>query len=279
MKTLRSSLVAGGIVYGESPRWHDDRLWLSDMHGGAIKTVDADGDVEVAHELDHPSGLGWLPDGALLVSVFRVAQVMQVDAGRQVVRYDLRDRGWSMNDMVVGPDGPAYADLYTSRSNGYPIGAIVLLEPDGETRTVASDLATPNGLAIAADRSTLLVSETFSGRVLAYTIAPDGSLVGGRVFADLGDDRRPDGLCVDAEGAAWVASPFTGEFLRVKDGGEITHRIETPGCWAVAPALGGPDRRTLYLLVADTDFERFRHGDSAARIESLQVDVPGAGWP
>ena len=186
------------------------------MHGGGVKTVDADGNIEVALEFEHPSGLGWLPDGTLLVSVFRVAQVMRVDAGRITVHADLRDQGWSMNDMVVGPDGRAYVDLYTSRANDVPVGAIVLLTPDGESRIVASDLATPNGLAIAPDGSTLVASETFSGRVLAYTIQPDGGLVDERVFADLGEHRRPDGVCFDAEGAVWVASSFTGEFLRVR---------------------------------------------------------------
>jgi sugar lactone lactonase YvrE len=279
VETLRSSVLAGGFVYGESPRWHDDRLWFSDMHGGGVKTVDAAGNIEVALEFEHPSGLGWLPDGTLLVSVFRVAHVMRVDAGGVTVYADLSDRGWSMNDMVVGPDGRAYVDLYTSRSDGIPVGAIVLLTPDGESRIVASDLATPNGLAIAPDGSTLVASETFSGRVLAYTIQPDGGLVDERVFANLGEHRRPDGLCFDAEGAVWVASSFTGEFLRVLEGGAMTHVIETPGCWAIAPVFGGPDRRTLYLLVADTELERFRHGESSARIEYLRVDVPGAGWP
>ena len=115
--------------------------------------------------------------------------------------------------------------------------------------------------------------------MLAYTIQPDGGLVDVRVFADLGEHRRPDGLCHDAEGAVRLGSSFTGEFLRVLEGGEITHVVQTPGRWAVAPALGGPDRRTLYLLVAETELERFRRGDSSARIECVRVEVPGAGWP
>jgi sugar lactone lactonase YvrE len=115
--------------------------------------------------------------------------------------------------------------------------------------------------------------------VLAYPIEPDGALADQRVFADLGEHRRPDGLCLDQQGAVWVGSSYTGEFLRVLDGGEITHRIQTPGRWAVAPALGGADRRTLYLVVDETTPEALGRGESAGRIEFVRVEVPGAGWP
>jgi sugar lactone lactonase YvrE len=193
---------------------------------------------------------------------------------------DLNDRAWSTNDLVVGPDGRIYADLYQpTGGTGYPMGEIVLVTPDGDARVVAGDLATPNGIAMSADRSTLVVTETFGGKLHAFTIEDDGSLSGQRVFADLGADRRPDGVCLDEEGAAWVGSAYTGEFLRVRDGGEITHRIETPGAMAIATALGGTDRRTLFLVVAEITPEAMGTADSKGRIERVRVDVPGAGWP
>ena len=152
------------------------------------------------------------------------------------------------------------------------------MTPDGAARTVARDLATPNGLAITPDGSTLLVSETFGGRLLAFRIEPDGALTDQRVFADLGH-RHPDGVCLDAQGAAWVGCYDTAEFVRVRDGGEITHRVEIDDTSAVAPALGGADRRTLFLVANRTSHEGIRDGRSEGRIEHVRVEVPGAGWP
>ena len=279
MQTLRSSVLAEGIVFGEGPRWHDGRLWFADVHGNAVKSLDDQGHVEVQVETEHPSGLGWLPGGPLLISTLLEPTLKKVDAGQVSVLEDFSDRGWSLNDMVVAPDGRAYVDIYTGRQDGTPQGEILLVTPEGPTRTVAADLLTPNGLAITPDGSELRVSETFTGRVLSYSIGPDGSLLDRRVFADLGPDRQPDGLCLDAQGAVWVGGLTSGEFLRVLDGGEITHCVETPGRWAVAPALGGPDRRTLYLMVNETTMEGLARGESQGRIESLRVEVPGAGWP
>jgi sugar lactone lactonase YvrE len=199
--------------------------------------------------------------------------------GTEAVVVDLNDRAWSTNDLVVGPDGRIYADLYQPSQGGYPMGEVVLVTADGDARVVAGDLATPNGIAISADGSTLVVSETFGGKLHAFTIERDGTLTGRRVFADLGSHRRPDGVCLDEEGAAWVGSAYTGEFLRVRDGGEITHVIEKPGDMAVATALGGDDRRTLFLVVAEMRPEAMGTKDSKGRIEQVRVDVPGAGWP
>jgi len=276
-ETLRSSVLVDGIVYGEAPRWHDGRLWFSDVHDDAVKTVNEHGGVEVAVRTPHPCGLGWLPDGTMLISTLGAPHLMRVGPEGATVLHDFSNRGWSLNDMVIGPDGSAYVDLYPERANPPP-GEIVLVTPDGDVRTVAWGLATPNGLAITPDRSTLLVSETFAARVLAFTIRPDGSLEDRRVFADL-VHRQPDGLCVDAQGAVWVGSFSTCEFVRVLEGGEVTHRVDMGPSWAVAPALGGSDGRTLYLLAADTTIEALARGESKGRIEQVRVEVPGAGWP
>jgi sugar lactone lactonase YvrE len=276
MKELRSTVLVDGFVYGEGPRWRDGLLWFVDTQGDAIHTVDENGTLEVVLRTDHPAGLGWMPDGTMVFSTMHSARIKTVGSdGSVATLVDLNDRAWSTNDLVVGPDGRIYADLYQpTGGTGYPMGEIVLV-----TRVVAGDLATPNGIAMSADRSTLVVTETFGGKLHAFTIEDDGSLSGQRVFADLGADRRPDGVCLDEEGAAWVGSAYTGEFLRVRDGGEITHRIETPGAMAIATALGGTDRRTLFLVVAEITPEAMGTADSKGRIERVRVDVPGAGWP
>jgi sugar lactone lactonase YvrE len=281
MKALYSSVLVDGFVYGEGPRWHDGLLWFVDTQGDAIHTVDENGTLDVVLRTDHPAGLGWMPDGTMVFSTMHSARIKTVGSDGSVsTLVDLNDRAWSTNDLVVGPDGRIYADLYQpTGGTGYPMGEIVLVTPDGEARIVAGDLATPNGIAISADGSTLIVTETFGGKLHAFTIEDDGSLTGQRVFADLGPERRPDGVCLDEEGAAWVGSAYTGEFLRVRDGGEITHRIETPGAMAIATALGGADRRTLFLVVAEITPEAMGTADSKGRIEQVRVDVPGAGWP
>jgi sugar lactone lactonase YvrE len=281
MKELRSTVLVDGFVYGEGPRWRDGLLWFVDTQGDAIHTVDENGTLEVVLRTDHPAGLGWMPDGTMVFSTMHSARIKTVGSdGSVATLVDLNDRAWSTNDLVVGPDGRIYADLYQpTGGTGYPMGEIVLVTPDGDARVVAGELATPNGIAMSADRSTLVVTETFGGKLHAFTIEDDGSLSGQRVFADLGADRRPDGVCLDEEGAAWVGSAYTGEFLRVRDGGEITHRIETPGAMAIATALGGTDRRTLFLVVAEITPEAMGTADSKGRIERVRVDVPGAGWP
>jgi sugar lactone lactonase YvrE len=278
VETLQTTLLCEGLEFGEGPRWHDGRLWVSDIQAGRVYTVD-DGHLQVAVETRGASGLGWLPDGRLVISTLGRPYVRRVERDGEVTTlHDLRDLGWSLNDMVVGPDGRIYADLYLEQATPLP-GAIVLITPDGTVRPVASDLVTPNGLAITPDGSTLVASETGTGRVLAWDIDGDGSLQDRRVFAELGADRRPDGLCLDAEGAVWVGSYATSEFLRVLDGGEITHRIETPGRAAIAPALGGDDRRTLFLVVNDDMNPVMEGAVRRGHIETTRVDVPGAGWP
>jgi sugar lactone lactonase YvrE len=279
VQKLESSLLVDGLVFGEGPRWRGDRLWFVDIPGGRINTVDERGHLEVVHELPLPSGLGWGPDGALYVSTHGSPVIRRIVDGTITVAHDLSAFGWSLNDMVVGPDGRIYVDAYHGKPGGTPPGDIVLVTPDGDMRSVAKGLATPNGLGITPDGSTLIASETFSGKLLAFTIEPDGSLADQRVFADLGEERAPDGLCLDAEGAVWVGSFQTGEFLRVREGGEITHVIDTGPSWAVAPALGGADRCTLFLIIADTSLEGLSKGASVGRIEHVRVDVPGAGWP
>ncbi len=268
-----------GIVYGEGPRWHNGRLWFSDVLAGKVCSVGDVGDVAVEAEVAHASGLGWLPNGTLVVSTLFEAKVHHIDAqGRVAATHDLSDLSWSTNDLLVAADGRAYVDLYraTTAEMG---GAIGFIETGGTVRIVASGLAVPNGLGFLPDGSTLVVSETRGSRILAFTAEPDGSLGAPRVFADLGPRRHPDGLCIDVEGGVWVGCYDTGEFLRIVEGGTVTHRIAIDRGWAIAPALGGADGRTLYMMVDETSSEGMVNGESTGWIMQARVDVPGAGSP
>jgi sugar lactone lactonase YvrE len=273
---LHSSRFADGFTFGEGPRWHDGRLWFTDGPAGAVKALDDGGRIEVQLEANRPSGLGWLPDGTLVISSLMAAAVELVGPDGSRRAYDLDGVAWSTNDLLADSTGRVYLDLY--RGDDATGDAIGLLTPDGDVRIVAEALATPNGLAVLPDQTTLVVSETFGSRILAFEIASDGGLGEPRTFADLGD-RHPDGLCVDVEGGVWVGCYDTGEFLRVLDGGRITHRIEIATGWAVAPALGGADGRSLFLVVDETSHEQLVAGESTGRIELATVDVPGIGSP
>jgi sugar lactone lactonase YvrE len=267
-----------GIVYGEGPRWHGGRLWFSDGPAGKVYSADETGDLKVEAEVPHASGLGWLPDGTLVVSALMAPTISHVDTrGNVTATYDLSDIAWSTNDLLVTPDGRAYVDLYLTGETGL-VGQIGLVDREGGVRIVANGLALPNCLGLLPD-STVVVSETNGSRILAYRAEPDGSLSGPDVFADLGEQRHPDGLCVDVEGGVWVGCYDTGEFLRVVRGGSITHRVAIDRGWAIAPALGGADGRTLYMVIDETTFEGIATGESTGWIMQARVDVPGAGSP
>jgi len=272
--TLRAEPFANGFCFGEGPRWHDGRLWFTDGPAGVIRTVDDSGRLEVAIETDRPSGLGWLPDGTLVLCTLLEARVSFATPDGETVHHDLSDLAWSTNDLVVTTEGRIYVDLYDRTESGGIAGSLGLVSRDGAVRVVATDLATPNGLGVLPNGE-LVVSETHGRRLLAFIIGDDGDLAERRVFAELGEGRHPDGLCVDATGAVWVGCYDTAEFLRVRDGGEVTHRIDVAGGWAVAPALGGADGRDLYLVVNETTHEKHGRGESAGRIERARVDVPG----
>jgi sugar lactone lactonase YvrE len=253
-------------------------LWFSDMNADAVRTLDAQGTLGLGAHAHHPSGIGWTPDGDLLVTSLETAVMSRVTPAGPEPYCDLSALGPSLNDMVATPDGRVYVDVYTQRGGGPPPGVIALVTPDGDAQMVASDLATPNGLAVTPDGTTLIAAESFGNRLHAWTIQADGSLADQRVFADLGQ-RHPDGICLDVEGGVWVGCFLSCEFLRVLEGGEITDRVATGESWAVAPALGGPDMRTLYLVINDTTFGGIATGNSTCRIEAVEVAVPGTGSP
>ena len=279
---LQTEVLIEGLRFPEGPRWHEGRLWFSDMHSRVVLAVDLDGRVETVVEVaGEPSGLGWLPDGRLLVVSMRDRRLLRLDApGLEVVADLSAFASYHCNDMVVDRLGRAYVGNFGFDLHGGkpPVATnLVLVEPDGTTAVVADDLRFPNGCVITPDEKTLVVGESFGGRLTAFSIDADGRLHDRRVWAQL-EGIVPDGICLDAEGGIWVASPVgLGGVSRVLEGGEVTHRVEVEH-EAFACMLGGPDRRTLFVCTA-ADSHPHRTGDRRGRIETVAVEVAGAGWP
>jgi sugar lactone lactonase YvrE len=280
MRTLKVLLER--LAFPEGPRWHDGKLFFSDMHAHQVLAVDMAGKSEVICEVpNRPSGLGWLPDGRMMVVSMRDRKLLRVD------RDGLKEHGnmnklapFDCNDMVVDKEGRAYVGNFgfDLHANETPRGTtLVMVAPDGSARIVAEELMFPNGAVITPDGKTLIVGESFGRRLTAFDFAADGSLKNRRVWADL-DKSVPDGICLDAENAIWVACPTASEVIRVKQGGEVTERIKVETD-AFACMLGGPDGRTLFVATAaNSDPEKCR-ADRTGRIEMTQVEVPRAGLP
>ena len=278
--------VVTGIRFPEGNRWHEGRLWYSDMHTGQVFSIDPDGGTDAVPRLEatvpgQSSGLGWLPDGRLIVSSMESRTVVAVEAdGTTSVFADLSTVETSLvNDLVVDPEtGRTYIgafgyDLYAGEE--LRPGPLYVIEPDGSFRLAAEGLVFPNSANVLPGTRTLVVSETWGGKLTAFDIEPDGSLAGRREWAELPEGVTPDGSTVDAEGAIWVCSVDTGEFLRVVEGGEVTDRIDAPGRCAIDCALGGPDGRTLYLATADSYDPATTARTRAGRISAVRVPVSG----
>ncbi len=247
-------LLLDDLQFGESPRWHDGRLWFSDILDGKVYTATMSGERTLVADLgDHrPSGLGFLPGGDALVVDMGLPGIVRIGPdGARTVHADLTDVTVKLlNDMVVDVEGHAYVgstgrNFFTGEPDAVPAN-IVLVRPDGSFTVAADDVHTPNGCVITPDRRTYVVAESHLNRLLAFDIGPDHALTNRRVWADLGP-MMPDGICVDAEGAIWVASQTTGECARVLEGGEVTDRVHLPH-HVIACALGGPDGHTLFVF-------------------------------
>lgn len=275
--------LVDGLAFGEGPRWHDGRLWYSDMHRRVVERVDLGGNREQVCEVPNdPSGLGFLPDGRLLVVSMRDRRLLRLeDDGTLVEHANLWDlASWHLNDMVVDAEGRAYVGNF-----GFDLAAgakpspaeLIMVEPDGSARVVAEDMKFPNGTVITPDGSTLIVAQSYGRDLVAFSIADDGGLTDRRVWADL-DGGTPDGICLDAEGAVWYADPVGGDCVRVAEGGAELDRIVT-GRKAFACMLGGPDRRHLFMLTADGSVPDKAVESLSGRIEVVEVEVPGAGLP
>jgi len=273
------------LKFPEGPRWHDGRLWFSDMHARRVMTMDPDGQTSVICEVpEKPSGLGFLEDGRLLVVSMADHRLMVLDRdlGLREVADITPYVGGDANDMVVDAAGRAYIGNFGFDFAGgeeFKTTTLARVDPNGQVTIVAEDLAFPNGTVITPDGKTLVVAETFARKLTAFDIAEDGSLSGRRVWAELGP-ATPDGICLDEEGAIWVASPTTGQCIRVREGGEVAGRIAIEeGRQAYACILGGEDRRTLYICTSEGDEADRQAGRSRGWIEEVRVEVPGAGLP
>ncbi len=274
-----------GLAFGEGPRWHDGRLWFSDMHAQAVIAVASDGDHEVIVEVPNdPSGLGWLPDGRLLVVSMRDRRVLRLESNGELVEHaNLWDLApFHCNDMVIDTAGHAYVgnfgwDLHGG--GGPRTTTLVRVDPDGTPTIAADDLAFPNGMVITPDGHTLVVGESMAGRLTAFDLAADGALSNRRIWAELPDGNLPDGICLDAEGAIWSACPISGLVHRIAEGGRVLQTIDTGRGGAFACMLGDDDRRTLYVCTAGTSEPERCKVARDGRIERIRVDVPGAGLP
>jgi sugar lactone lactonase YvrE len=285
MRTLPvPQLLMSGLVLGESPRWHDDRLWFSDWGAQEVIAVDLESRAEVIVNVpSFPFSIDWLPDGRLLIVSAADRSLLCRDLHGSLTTYAdlarLSDRPW--NEIVVDGRGNVYLNnigFDLMGGDAVAPGLIALVAPDGAARPVAADVAFPNGMVVTPDNTTLIVAESYGKRLTAFDIAADGGLSNRRVWADLGDGV-PDGICLDAGGAVWYGDVPNQRCVRVREGGEVLQTVDLDrGCFACM--LGGADRRTLFMMVAEW---RGPAGvmDAARTGQVLTVDVPasGAGWP
>jgi sugar lactone lactonase YvrE len=286
---IETRVLLDGLAMVESPRWHEGRLWFPHWGTTEILAVDLEGKAQVVGE--KPPGLGhsigWLPDGRLLVTGERLTR--REPDGSTAVHADpagISKHGWS--EMTIDGRGNIYVNSIgfdfdaemserVKEPSRSPTGVIALITPDGKARKVADGIAFPNGMVVTPDNRTLIVSESFTRRLLAFDVADDGSLAGRRVWAE---GVAADGICLDADGAIWTAT-WQNECVRVAEGGEILDRVplDRP-CFATM--LGGPRRCTLFMMA-----NRFLGPDKidemlasrSGQVLIAEVRTPGAGWP
>jgi sugar lactone lactonase YvrE len=284
-------VLLDGLGMGESPRWHHGRLWLCDWGTSEIVITDLDGNRETIGDLPPGMGwsIGWLEDGSLLMTSNDLLR--RERDGSWVVHAklsELSSHGWS--EMTIDGRGNVYintinfdfeTEFMDVMQEGRAPGMIALVTPDGDARQVAGELRFTNGMVVTPDNSTLIISESFAQALTAFDVEPDGRLSNRRTWAQ-GDNVGPDGICLDAEGAIWTSSAAgTSDVIRLREGGEILQRFELPDpCFATM--LGGPERRTLFMVTnprGGTDSIEDNIAKRAGKVLAVEVDVPGAGWP
>jgi sugar lactone lactonase YvrE len=288
-----TTTLLAGLSFAEGPRWHDDRLVFSDFYRHEVLSATMTGELTVlATVAGQPSGLGWLPDGRMLVVSMVDRRVLRLEPDWSLVEHaDLSSLAtWHCNDMVVDRFGRAYVGNFGFDLDGFirergvaellgdsgPGGTVVaLVQPDGQVSVAAADMMFPNGTVIVGE-STLVVAETIAMRLTAFDIAADGSLSNRRVWADLSAGLiAPDGIALDASGGIWVANALGAQAVRVEEGGAVTDEVATSQpCYAVA--LGGPDGRTLFCCTAPSSDHDEVGSRRDARIETVTVSIPAA---
>jgi sugar lactone lactonase YvrE len=268
--------LATGFCFGEGPRWFEGLLWFSDMLGEAVHTVNLGGSLTTLPLPGHaPSGLGFRPDGSLLIVSTEGRQLLRYDGETVDTIADLSDLAPAdLGDMVIDNLGRAYIG-----SQAFHGGVVLRVDPDNAVSVAAQDLDFPNGMAITADHKTLIVAESIGRRLTAFSIGADGELFDRRVFAD-GLDGPPDGICLDADGGVWTSMTLAHQFERIAAGGangHVTHRIDTGDRAAIACMLGGPAGRTLFMLTSTDAYPKRLIGTRLSRVDTVIVDTPGAG--
>jgi len=287
---LHAEPFLSGLYFGECPRWHEGRLWYSDFFDHAVFSVSPSGERRTEVDFDgEPAGLGWLPDGRLLINSRLDRAIMRREADGTLVRHgDLTPWAtWHANDMVVASNGQAYAGNFGFNLDGLYDGSVpptdiaptslVRVDPDGSSCEAAADIAFPNGTVITDDGATLIIAESMGGLLTAFDRQPDGTLTGRRQWAAL-PGVAPDGICLCADGTVWVANALGAECVRVAEGGEIVERVVTSqGCFACM--LGDDDRQTLYLVTAESSDAAKARAARHGALEKVRTTVPGAGLP
>jgi sugar lactone lactonase YvrE len=272
-----------GLSLGESPRWHDDRLWFSNWVAQELVAVDLEGGSEVIARMpSFPFSIDWLPDGRLLIVSGREGLLLRMEPDGSLVTHadltGLSRHPW--NEIVVDGRGNAYINNtgFDFPGGEFAPGILALVAPDGSVRQVADGVAFPNGMAVTPDNSTLIVAESYASRLTAFDIAADGSLSNARAWADL-DGGVPDGICIDVEDAVWYGDVPNKRCVRVRAGGEVLQTIDLDrGCFACM--LGGVDNRTLFMMAAEWGGPAsMTDGAPTGQVLTAEAPAPGAGWP
>jgi sugar lactone lactonase YvrE len=274
-------ILMTGIALGESPRWHEGRLWFADWGAQEVIAVDPEGANAVMLTAPSlPFSIDWLPDGRLLlVSGGEGSLLVQEPDGSLVTHADLSGlshKPW--NELVVDGRGNAYVNTigFDFPEGEFAPGLVALVTPDGAVRQVADNVAFPNGMAVTPDNTTLILAESYANQLTAFDIAADGSLANRRVWAAV--DGYPDGICLDADGAVWYADVPNQRCVRVREGGDVLQTVQLDR-GGFACMLGGADRRTLFMLAAAWGEEGMAEGSRTGQLLTIAAPAPGAGWP
>ena len=308
MKGLKK--LTGGLYFGEGPRWHENKLWFSDFYSHKVMTLDENNSLETICEVpSQPSGLGWLPNGDLLIVSMLDRKILRFSKGSISVHADLSEYvEHKCNDMVVGRDGTAYVGNFGMGDAGESLKSthLMIVKSDGTVLKGPDNLLFPNGTVITEDGKNLIIAETLGAKLTSFDIEDNGELTNRELWArtsplfslliikflsSLGFDLSkvdfsrysknlhvPDGICLDEKNGIWIASPTTKAVVRIEKGGNITDTINTPK-GAFACMLGGKERKTLYVIISNSSDPEEAQASPEGEIHSIEVEIPGVGKP